>query len=70
MNVDLPNLEYIADQDEGDSFRHPRVVTLESISYYWILIEYRYSLFSRSISMAFPVCSIEINFEYYLFDMI
>ena len=68
MNVDLPNLTSIINS-EGGSFYCPCSVTLESISEYWILIVYRYSKSSKCQSTQFiPMGSIEINFEYWLFD--
>ena len=69
-NVDLPNLTSI-DNFEGNSFCCPRSVTLESISDYWILIVFRYSKTSKCQATLFILsCSIEINFEYCLIDLI
>ena len=74
MNVDLPNLTSIINS-RGDSFHWPRLVTLESISEYWILMVFRYSKSSKCQStwwlfLSIRVCSIEINFEYCLIDLI
>ena len=67
--VDLPNLTSIT--SKWVSFFNPRVVTLASISEYWILIVFRYSKSSKCQPTSFiPVCSIEINFEYSLIDLI
>ena len=67
--VDLPNLASIT--AEGCSFNETRSVTLESISEYWILIVFRYSKSSKCQTTWFiPICSIEINFEYSLIDLI
>ena len=67
--VDLPNLTSIT--SKWASFYEPRVVTLESISEYWILIVFRYSKSSKCQATYFiRVCSIEINFEYSLIDLI
>ena len=67
--VDLPNLTSIT--SERYSFYHPRVVTLESISEYWILIVFRYSKSSKcQATLYIPESSIEINFEYSLIDLI
>ena len=44
-HVDLPNLTSIT--SVGYSFEYPHVVTLESISEYWILIVFRYSKSSK-----------------------
>ena len=69
MNVDLPNLTSI--NSKGGSFQQPRSVTLESTSEYWILMLFRYSKSSKSRSIIFIwECSIEINFEYCLIDLI
>ena len=69
MNVDLPNLLSI--NSEGHSFEYPRSVTLESISKYWILIVFRYSKSSKCQATLFILdCSMEINFEYCLIDLI
>ena len=68
MNVDLPNLTSIINS-EGYSFYLTRSVTLESISEYWILMVFRYSKSSKYQATWFILeCSIEINFEYWLFD--
>ena len=74
MNVDLPNLTSIINSD-GYSFYYPRNVTLESISEYWILMLYRYSKSSKCpipywLYSSIPICSMEINFEYWLIDFI
>ena len=46
-------------------------MTLESIFEYWILIVFRYSKSSKCQATWFiPICSIEINFEYSLIDLI
>ena len=67
--VDLPILTSIT--SEEFSFEYPRVVILESISEYWILIVFRYSKSSKCQATWFiPICSIEINFEYSLIDLI
>ena len=67
--VDLPNLTSITSVEY--SFVNPRVVTLESISEYWILIVFRYSKSSKCQATLFiRVGSIEINFEYSLIDLI
>ena len=67
MNVDLPYLTSI--DSKGRSFQYPLVVTLESISEYWILIIFRYSKSSKCQATWFiPGSSIKINFEYWLFD--
>ena len=70
MNVDLPNLTSI--NSEKDTFQYPLVVTLESISEYWLLIIFRYSKSSKcQATLSFiHVGSIEINFEYCLIDLI
>ena len=69
MNVDLPNLTTI--NYEGYSFEYHRVVTLESISKYWILIMYRYSKSTKGqVTWFISDGSIEINFEYWLIDLI
>ena len=69
MNVDLPNLTSI--NSKGSSFYYIRSVTLESISDYWILIVFRYFKSSRCQATLFiQVCSIKINFEYCLLDLI
>ena len=67
LNVDLPNLTSI--NSEGNSFYYPRSVILESISEYWILIEFRYSKTAKGQSAwCIQARSIEINFEYGLLD--
>ena len=69
MNVDLPNLTFI--NSDGLSFSNPRSVTLESISEYWILIEFRYSKSSKcQTTLVIWGSSIESNFEYCLIDLI
>ena len=67
-NVDLPNLTSI--NSEKDTFQYPLVVTLESISEYWLLIVFRYSKSSKcQATLSFiHVGSIKINFEYWLID--
>ena len=48
MNVDLPNLTTIINSIEwGSSFGYPRLVTLESITQYGLLIDIRYSKCSK-----------------------
>ena len=67
--VDLPNLTLIT--SVGYSFLNPRWVTLASISEYWILMVFRYSKSSKcQPTLVIPICSIEINFEYSLIDLI
>ena len=69
--VDLPNLTSISSVEW--SFSNPRVVTLASISEYWILIVFRYSKSSKCRATWFiRESSIEINFEYCVdwFDLI
>ena len=74
MNIDLPNLMSI--NSGWFSFNLTRSVTLESISDYCILIVFRYSKSSKCqstwwlVGSSIPVCSIEINFEYCLIDLI
>ena len=43
MKIDLPNLTSVINSKGGYCFSNPRSVTLESISNYRILIEFRYS---------------------------
>ena len=72
--VDLPSLTSIFSVEW--SFSNPRVVTLASISEYWILIVFRYSKSSKCRSIWWLAWSfirvywIEINFEYCLLDLI
>ena len=69
LNLDLPNLTSI--NSDGESFGYPRVVTLEGILKYWILIWSRYSESSKCQSTLFiRESSKEINMEYCLIDLI
>ena len=47
MKIDLPNLTSVINSKGGYSFYKHRSVTLESISNYRILIEFRYSKSSQ-----------------------
>ena len=71
LNLDLPNLTSINSYSYGISFYSPRSVRLESILKYWKLIWSRYSESSKCRSTLFIlVCSMEINIEYCLIDLI
>ena len=55
----------------GNSFEYPCSVTLESISDYWTMMVFRYSKSSKcQATKCIPECSIEINLEYCLLDLI
>ena len=70
LNLDLPNLTSIISSN-GMSFWNSRSVRLESILKYWILIWSRYSESSKCQTTYFiQECSIEINIEYCLIDLI
>ena len=70
LKIDLPNLTSIITSGVW-SFNFPRSVRLDSILKYWILIWSRYSESSKCRSTCFIlVCSIEINIEYCLIDLI
>ena len=72
LNLDLPILTSIINSYSfGGSFYEPRSVRLESILKYWKLIWSRYSESSKCLSTLFiQICSIEINIEYCLIDLI